>query len=318
MFFARNSVLHTAQTALAAGISVLPIRANGSKQPDLDSWREYQQHRASETEVEQWFHTNEPGIAFVTGRVSGNLEVLDFDNYTTFESWRSHVQADPVLASLYHQVSWGYLESTPAGGRHLLYRCESIEGNKKLASRPLGGNHCKTLIETRGEGGIIIVAPSRGKVHPSGTPYLLVRGGVSSIQTITAGQREQLFTAARLFDESPEQADSSIPRTKTLHVNHQDGDRPGDVFNRQAAWEEVLTPHGWRLLSEQDGVGYWTKHHHVHATTNYAGSDLFYVFSTSTLFEAERGYSKFTVYTLLNHKGDFKAAARDLAAQGYR
>lgn len=318
--FTRNSVLHTARLALAVGISVLPICANGTKRPALDSWREYQQRHASETEVEQWFATNKPGIAFVTGRVSGNLEVLDFDNYATFEAWRNHMQQDSSLASLYHQVSWGYLESTPAGGRHLLYRCESIEGNQKLASRPLSGNQSKTLIETRGEGGIIIVTPSRGKVHPSGTPYLLVRGGVSSIQTITDEQRQQLFTAARQFDESLERAAPSIARAKTPSVlpHHRNGNRPGDVFNREASWEEVLTPHGWQLLSEQDGVGYWTKHQHTHATTNYAGSDLFYVFSTSTVFEAEHGYSKFAVYTFLNHNGDFTAAARDLASQGYR
>ncbi len=134
-FFARNSVLHTAQAALASGISVLPIRANGSKQPDLDSWREYQQLRASETEVEQWFVTNELGIAFVTGRVSGNLEVLDFDNYATFESWRSHMQQDPVLASLYNQVSWGYLESTPIGINLRKGRVKKKKGLAKKSKR---------------------------------------------------------------------------------------------------------------------------------------------------------------------------------------
>src|SRR5262249_698033 len=34
-------------------------------------------------------------------------------------------------------------------------------------------------------------------------------------------------------------------------------------------------------------------------------------------FEANRCYSKFTAYTLLNHAGDFKAAARELGEQGY-
>ena len=181
------------------------------------------------------------------------------------------------------------------------------------------------MIETRGEGGIIIVTPSRGKVHPSGTPYLLIRGSVSSIQTITAHQREQFFIAARQFDEMPERAARPISeRPKTPHVSHcnQDRNRPGDVFNRQASWEEVLAPYGWRLLSEQDGVGYWTKHHHVHATTNYGGTDLLYVFSTSTKFESECGYSKFAAYTLLHYdrlnEATFAAAARELAAQGYR
>ncbi len=42
------------------------------------------------------------------------------------------------------------------------------------------------------------------------------------------------------------------------------------------------------------------------------------MFSTSTTFEPERGHSKFSAYALLNHGGDVKAAARELAAQGYR
>jgi Protein of unknown function (DUF3987) len=41
------------------------------------------------------------------------------------------------------------------------------------------------------------------------------------------------------------------------------------------------------------------------------------VFSTSTLFEPERGYSKFAAYALLAHGGDHSAAARALAAQGF-
>ncbi len=54
----------------------------------------------------------------------------------------------------------------------------------------------------------------------------------------------------------------------------------------------------------------------ISATTNWDGSDLLYVFSTSTLFEPKRGYSKFAAYALLNFGGDFRAAARDLANHG--
>jgi len=48
---------------------------------------------------------------------------------------------------------------------------------------------------------------------------------------------------------------------------------------------------------------------------------LFYVFSTSTIFDPERGYSKFAAYTLLNYGSldapSFAAAARELAFLGY-
>ncbi len=53
------------------------------------------------------------------------------------------------------------------------------------------------------------------------------------------------------------------------------------------------------------------------ATTNHDGHDLLYVFSTSTAFESEKGYTKFSAYALLNHQGDFSAAARALVERGY-
>ena len=51
---------------------------------------------------------------------------------------------------------------------------------------------------------------------------------------------------------------------------------------------------------------------------NEQSGELLYVFSgNASPFEPERAYSKFATYTLLDHNGDFKAAAKDLAEQGY-
>ncbi len=101
-----------------------------------------------------------------------------------------------------------------------------------------------------------------------------------------------------------------------------DGQRPGDLFNQRASWEDILVPHGWQFVCSVGTEGRWRrpdKHDPgISATTNHNGHDLLYVFSTSTIFEAERGYSKFQAYTLLNHRGDFSAAARELAKQGQR
>lgn len=316
---AESYVHHTACQAAACGISVVPIRTDATKQPALIGWREYQKRRASEMELERWFASGEPGLAFITGAVSGNLEALDFDDQRIFDAWLSRVQEEPALASLYEHVSWGYLEATPAGGRHLLYRCNVIEGNQKLASRP-NGDKRETLIETRGEGGLIIVAPSRGLVHPSRKSYTLLRGGVSSIRTITAHQRSLLFEVARSFNKMPPVDLSVIPPRKPLPVGSDDV-RPGDLFNQQGSWEEVLIPHGWQLVRVVNGEGYWRRPGKrgpgISATTNHNGHDLLYVFSTSTVFEFEKGYTKFSAYTWLNHNGDFSAAARELAELGY-
>lgn len=315
----RTYVHHTAMQAATARISVVPIRPDGTKRPALPGWREYQKRRASTMEVDRWFSAGASGLALITGSVSGNLEALDFDDRHIFEAWLRRVHEHPVLTALYEHVSWGYLEATPSGGRHLLYRCETIGGNQKLASRPTGSGR-DVLIETRGEGGLIIVAPSRGRVHPSGKPYTLLRGGVSSIRTITSHQRSLLFAVSRSFDTMPPPDLTPRPAKRSFPLE-QDHPRPGDLFNQQVSWEEVLLPHGWQLVRTVQEEAHWRRPGKrgpgISATTNHDGSDLLYVFSTSTMFEPERGYTKFHAYALLNFNGNFSDAASALAEQGY-
>ena len=93
------------------------------------------------------------------------------------------------------------------------------------------------------------------------------------------------------------------------------------------AWDEILEPHGWRLHPSSNGKAHWTRprkdtRRGYSATTGYCRSetsgDLLYVFSCSAPpFEPGRAYSRFTAYALLNHQGDFAAAAADLASRGY-
>ena len=93
--------------------------------------------------------------------------------------------------------------------------------------------------------------------------------------------------------------------------------RPGSVYNRTATWHDVLSPAGWTIVdANPDGELFWCrpgKRYGISATTNYAGSDLLYVFSSSTNFEPDKGYSKFSAFTELYYGGDYTAAAAALA-----
>jgi hypothetical protein len=164
------------------------------------------------------------------------------------------------------------------------------------------------------------VAPSHGTVHPSGKPYVLLCGGVSSIRTITAHQRALLFSVARQFDELPANPGLLSASRPSGSLAGGDDLRPGDLFNRVISWEEILIPHGWELVRWVADKGEWRRPGKqgpgISATTNWNDSDLLYVFSTSTIFEPERGYSKFSAYALLNFGGDFHAAACHLASHG--
>ena len=102
---------------------------------------------------------------------------------------------------------------------------------------------------------------------------------------------------------------------------HLTNNRPGDEFNRRTDWATILEPHGWRPAGERNGVKHWTrpgKGFGTSATTNHAGTDLFYVFSSNAYpFQSECAYTRFVAHTVLNHEGDFAAAAKKLAANGY-
>jgi len=203
---------------------------------------------------------------------------------------------------------------------HLLYRSRLVERNQKLASVLVEGlQRLRALIETRGEGGLVVVAPSGERIHPSGKPYVLLAGRISTIASITYEERQVLFSVARSFDQMPPEdlLTCGQPHARAVRTR---GERPGDHYNRRASWAEVLEPHGWRALYARDGESYWQRPGKqgsaISATTNYRESDLLYVFSTSTPFEAGRAYSKFAAYAILEHGGDFSAAARALAARG--
>jgi hypothetical protein len=295
-----NGAHLAALAALQAGLSTIPPRTDGSKAP-IAEWKQYQSRLPSESEIASWYRNGQTGVGLITGAVSGNLECLDFDDREAWQEFKRAAQA-AGLVSLLGKVASGYGEQSPHG-YHLLYRCEEISGNTKLTQ----GADKKTLIETRGEGGFIIVAPSSGKVNSAGD-YVLKAGGFDSIATVTPAERGQLLSLARTLDKSPR-------KENPASIAPGSGDRLGDNFNRKYSWPEILEPHGWQAIFERGGTTHWRrpgKDDGESATTNHDGSDLLWVFSTSTVFESERSYDRFGAHVLLDYNGDFKSAARAL------
>jgi hypothetical protein len=100
------------------------------------------------------------------------------------------------------------------------------------------------------------------------------------------------------------------------------GDRPGDLFAASVSWHDILEPYGWKYVGGRHGHLLWRrpgKPRGWSATSGLGDTDLLYVFSTNAPpFEADMLYSKFGAYCVLEHKGDFTAAARALAILGYR
>lgn len=309
----------TAKSYVNASLSVIPIRPDGSKAPALRGWKEYQTRLASESELNEWFR-NGNGIAVICGSVSGNLELLDFDAPELYEPFCELVAN--LAPGLIERLP---LSQSPSGGYHHFYRCETVEGNQKLAVKQIAdeGGRLKddTLIETRGEGGYIIAPPSPATCHPDGKPYELLRGELTAIPEITPEERDVLLNCARSFNEKViQKAEAEEERP-----GNASGTRPGDDFNAKFTvqdWSNLLSRHGWKRKSRHGQTEYWQRPgkagHGISATVNYRGSNLLYVFtSNASPFEPESAYTPFAAYTFLEHGGDFKAAAKALAEEGY-
>jgi predicted RNase H-like HicB family nuclease len=318
---AMPNVQDAVKLALGAGLCVVPPREDGSKAPDVDSWTALQQSPPNVRQINDWYRGGDrTGVGIITGRVSQLVELFEFDNRETYEAFCDTGEAAGWF-DLIERIRGGYMEVTPGGGVHWLYRCEATGRSTKLARRPGvdadGKPTAKPLIETKGEGGYVVIAPSHGGVHPTGRAYELVSGNLDSIATITAAERDALFEIARAFDEMPKPVADFLQHD----ISQEHGERPGDDYNRRARWEDVLQPHGWTRVYHRNGVTYWRrpgKDRGISASTNFAGSDLLYVWSSSqSTFEIERGYAKWRAYALLEHGGDFSAAARALRKAGY-
>jgi putative DNA primase/helicase len=332
-----EDVFSAAVEWLTAGFCVLPAAVDGSKRPGLAQWKVWQTRRPELVDIAVWFGNGHGGMGVVCGEVSGYLEMSEFEGRACVEGGEldqaERLVADAGLGELWEQICHGYREVTPTGGVHLFYRIADgpVPGNTKVARRPateaeLAENptdRIKVLIETRGEGGWVVTAPSNGTTHPTGRPWRVDYGSPAGIATITLAQRDALMKVLSTLDQMPVEVIGPItPAAPPAQVGGEL--RAGDDFEARTSWEEILVPHGWtQLHTDATGTTYWlrpgkTDRRSKSASTGNAGDrDRLYVFSSSTVFEPEKPYTKFGAYALLEHGGDHGAAAKTLRGQGF-
>jgi hypothetical protein len=325
-------IIPAAQAFVRAGCCVIPARSDGSKAPAV-SWKTYISRLPTRDELNSWFTSDLKGFGVLCGKISGNLEMFEFEGRAVDDGTHAaflDLAENSGLGELIDRIGAGYLEDTPGGGLHYVYRVDgTVPGNTKLARRPATpgelandpDDKIKVLVETRGEGGFVIVAPSNGTTHPTGGAWTQLLGGPDTIATITAEEHEALHALAACFDQMPADQPAEPPqpsRHSGSGMASTDDLSPGDDYNQRADWNSILP--GWTAVHTVGLTVYWRragKSKGVSATTGRNDGDNLYVFSTSTPFDAEKPYSKFAAYTTLNHGGDFSAAAKQLVRDGY-
>jgi len=310
-----------AQLYLAAGLSVIPVKLDGTKVPALAGWREYSERRPTPAELATWFaiqRTVHHGIGIPCGPASGNLLVFDFETRAAFDRWCEFLTPEDK-----HYLAASPVVGTPKDGVHVYTRLEESVKGTKYARTAEGA----CLIETRGNGHMVIAPGSPLAVHPTGKPYLLLRagwidGGPFAVMPLDVSHGLTVYAADLNEHVRPAAREVVGDRLGAGEI----GNRPGDQFNERVSWSDLLSPHGWTVYRSTAGATYWCRPGKspagISASTGHcrgpSGNDLFFVFSSSVpQFEPSKSYSRFAVYANLNHNGDFKAATRALGRAGY-
>lgn len=218
---------------------------------------------------------NAPAIAIKTGNKQTQIECIDFDlkNDDTKQVWNGFtIQAD--LTGL-------YIESTPSGGYHVIYKTEySTPPSEKLAYPKKGE---KATIETRGRGGYVVIAPSPG--------YKRLHGDITELLTLSKDQVDELKTICKSFNLRPEKT----------YTHHRES-HTSRIYNKIGCQKvlDYLILKGWSVFKEHKDK-YWLSRpgkEKFTSATLYKDRGYLYVFTTSTTFSGNTSYSPFDILKL--------------------
>lgn len=320
-----------------AGMTPIRTALDGSKRP-FGSWKKYQSERPTRDEVAAWFADGHPGLSVVCGAVSRGLVLLEFEveavDAGIVDAFAEACDA-AGLGGVFARIAHGWTDYSPTGAPHFHWRCSEPVGNLKLAFGPPDDDGKSLVwIETRGEGGQVVVAPSHGPVHPTGAAWERSLGGPASCATVTPEEQAALLDLARTFDHDYRSVtvDEEEPVYEELR-SKSSGEWVADVvaeFNRRHEWADVIGS-AFTFHHQADGVGYWKfngQSGRWGATTNATGNDTLIVFSgtaaahgwkTHTGNGPAPSYDKFSAHVFLATNTDDADArmsvARELRAE---
>ena len=241
------------------------------------------------------------GIGAICGKVSGDLECIDFDSHDNnikeiFTEWAKESGVNDILRR--NKV---YVEKSMRGGYHLLYRFDAGDqkyGSEKLARWETGD----TMIETRGEGSYVVVAPSPG--------YKKLKGDLSDLPELTIEERDYLlnhaksfnkFTASTVVEEAVEGAFDNTDPVSWFN------------WNKGGYAKLILKDKGWNCLGfdEKTGIEQWRRPGKSDGISATWGNkhNAFYMFTTSWPELSDKVYyTPFQLVVKLRFDGEYMTA----------
>lgn len=287
-----------------AGHRVIPYWMGGNGATIFP--KDYAKYRETQTEADV--------IRLFSGRTPHGVALLCVDGLEVIDIDTKHDPSGTIWEEYSEYASLGYhagdamqdavIQRTKSGGYHIIYYTDVHEGNQKLAHK--AGR--EAVIETRGKGGLVFVAPSPG--------YEVIQGNLAFIPRISTESRNELIKFAKDLDCPP-----IDDLKKKMPAPAANGQRPGDDYNNRHSALEVAQRYGWKEVNRS---GDYIRMNRPGAKnpngidgTYIAEIDCLYPFTTSEPLQPHQCHDAFSLYAHYDHAGDFKAAARHLGQEGY-
>jgi hypothetical protein len=293
------------------GYNLLTVGDN--KIPNMP-WKKYQSEKITKAEFEKRYYQQESTYTDKHGnerKVEETKNVGIITGFFDVEAIDVDLKVIPSLSE--RQQFWENLISylklhifdfdnkfviyqTISGGYHIIYRCKKIEGNKKIAK--LRGQ-TEAVIETRGIGGYIFVYENK-----------VSKKGYNEITEISPDDRDELMACCKMFDCAENETPISIPdySDKTPWEDYNAKTSIFDLISNEFTIEHKLPN---KIFIKRTGSD---KPHSGYVFTD---TGKMYLFSTGTIYPAEKILSAFDVFAWQNWNGDLKKAAKDLYHKGY-
>ncbi|MBX3253309.1 MAG: bifunctional DNA primase/polymerase [Chitinophagaceae bacterium] len=309
-----NELLRAAIHYRELGLSVI---ATDALKQSLVSWKDFQTSPASIAQLTRMFnYPGALGLAVVTGKVSGNLEVIDIDSKYDLEGGIMRRLCNTIKITNAELVNSLVAAQSRSRGYHFYYRSSEIASNQSLARRATTEEEkkispkekVKVLIETRGQGGYIIVPPTPG--------YRFLQHDFSKIPEISGSERNIILTSARRLNQYEEKQIERQP----YKIRAAGEITPLDDYNLRGDVIGLLQKHGWTVVDQTSKRTFFRRPGDTDKRSSGSFNheiNYFSVFSTSTEFTPGAGYRPYAVYAMLECNGDYREAVKRLAKEGF-
>lgn len=281
-----------------SNLSIIPVSAD--KRP-LGQWKACQTEARTKEDIDK---LNSPLYGLVTG-FSG-VEVIDVDLKVFSTLQEQNDFWNELLSFLKDNIDdfdkKFVIYKTKNQGYHILYRCESIVGNTKIAV--LEG-HKEAVIESRGIGGMVVLYENQ-----------ISKLSYSEIQTISVRDREIAWGIAKTYNYINHE-EIEVPKIKEKTYD-ESIITPWDDYNQKVSIFEIISGELKivRTLNDRYILQRIGSENPMSGSV-FKSNGCMYLFSTGTSWAHEKLYSPFTAYTRLFHHDDYTASARELYNKGY-